>query len=151
MTALAPGVYIQEVNTGANVIQAEGTSTAGFAGFAHRSVHVGEAVAVNGWREYCRLFASDNQEPTPMALAVYGYFSNGGKRCWIANTGKPGDYGSPSPRTGIHRLEEVDDVAIVVAPGAASACRLRHSDEPLRKAQRPGRDLGCTPPSPEHQ
>jgi uncharacterized protein len=120
VTALAPGVYIQEVNTGANVIQAEGTSTAGFAGFAHRSVHVGEAVAINGWREYCRLFANDNQEPTPMALAVYGYFTNGGQRCWIANTGKPDDFGSPNPRSGIHRLEEVDEVAIVVAPGATS-------------------------------
>lgn len=120
MTALAPGVYIQEVNTGANVIQAEGTSTAGFAGFAHRSVHVGEAVAVNGWREYCRLFASDNQEPTDMALAVYGYFTNGGQRCWIANTGRPEDFGSPNPRSGIHRLAEIDEVAIVVAPGATS-------------------------------
>lgn len=120
MTALAPGVYIEEVNTGANVVQQVGTSTAGFAGFAHRTVHVGEAVAINGWREYCRLFASDNQEPTDMALAVYGYFCNGGQRCWIANTGKPGDFGSPSPRTGIHRLEEVDEVAIVVAPGATS-------------------------------
>jgi uncharacterized protein len=54
---LSPGVYIEEVDSGARPIEAVGTSTAGFAGVApNPDVLIGQAVAINNWTQFVRLF-----------------------------------------------------------------------------------------------
>jgi uncharacterized protein len=116
----SPGVYVEEVSGGTRPIGAVGTSTAGFVGTApDPSARTGEAVAVNSWSEFLRVFARPTDAPgTPLARAVYGFFHNGGGRCYVVNvaSGEPIG-GAGRRRSGIGLLEAVDEVAIVAAPG----------------------------------
>jgi hypothetical protein len=71
----SPGIYVEEVSGGARPIGAVGTSTAGFVGTApDRTARPNEAVAVNSWSDFVRIFASAESPPgTALARAVYGF------------------------------------------------------------------------------
>jgi hypothetical protein len=116
----SPGIYVEEVSGGARPIGAVGTSTAGFVGTApDPSARPNEAVAVNSWSDFVRVFAGTENPPgTALARAVYGFFDNGGGRCYVVNI--PADQpltGGGRRRSGLSLLEEIDEVAIVAAPG----------------------------------
>jgi hypothetical protein len=121
MSYMTPGVYVEEVPAGPRPIQAVGTSTAGFAGVAPRTAaHAGEAVAVNNWSEFVREFVDEGAAGTPLTHAVFGFFQNGGSRCYIVNIGTDRTIGGGgTARRGLQLLEEVDEVSIVAAPGYA--------------------------------
>ena len=84
-----PGVYVAEIPAGPRPIQAVGTSTAVFIGDARLpDAFVNQARAVNNWSEFLRRYTPDqNRKSTPLSNAVYGFFDNGGTRCFIVNTG----------------------------------------------------------------
>jgi len=125
----SPGVYIQEVSTGARPIQPVGTSTAGFLGVAPDSeASKNQAVALSNFTDFQKNFLPKNLAPdakipsNQLASAVWGFFENGGSRCYVVNVGNEG--GKPAPivgsareRKGINVLETIDEVAIVAAPG----------------------------------
>lgn len=116
-----PGVYVEEVPSGARPIGAVGTSTAAFIGVApDRRARLGDATAVNSWTEFVKYYVGEATETTDLANAVYGFFDNGGGRCYIVNTeeGQP-IAGGPRQRTGLRAIEAIDEVAIVAAPGYA--------------------------------
>jgi uncharacterized protein len=118
---MTPGIYIEEVSTGARPIAAVGTSTAAFLGVAPAAdAHLNEPVAVNNWSQFLREFVREDSKSTPLARAVFGFFNNGGGRCYIVNVG-PGNSiaGDALQRTGITCLEQIDEIAIVAAPGIA--------------------------------
>ena len=123
MTYMTPGVYVEEVSTGPRPIEAVGTSTAGFVGQAPKSgVHSHEAWAVNNWSEFMREFAEEGSSSTPLSHAVWGFFQNGGSRCYIVNVGEGQPIsGGSGRRKGLELLEEVDEVATVAAPGYTDA------------------------------
>lgn len=116
---MAPDIYIEEVSGGARPIQAVGTSTAGFVGEApDPTQHLNEAVAINNWSQFLRDFASEGSKSTPLSHAVYGFFQNGGSRCFVVNVGAGGALaGGGRSRVGLEVLEQIDEVAIVAAPG----------------------------------
>lgn len=116
---LTPGIYVEEVPGGARPIQAVGTSTAGFVGEApNPDARVNEAVAVNNWLHFVREFVTEGAASTPLSNAVYGFFQNGGARCYVVNVGAGGAIaGGGTRRAGLAVLEEIDEVAIVAAPG----------------------------------
>jgi phage tail sheath protein FI len=120
----SPGIYVEEVPSGARPIGAVGTSTAGFVGTApDPAARRDEAVAVNSWSEFLRLYASPQDAPsTALARAVFGFFDNGGGRCFVVNVA-PGDPigGGGRRRSGLAALEAIDEVAIVAAPGYTDA------------------------------
>lgn len=120
---MTPGVYIEEVSTGARPIQAVGTSTAAFVGVApNRNARSDVAVAINNWSQFLREFSTEGAGSTDLSHAVYGFFLNGGRRCFVVNIGDdPGLTGSGSRRRGVQLLEPVDEVAIVAAPGFTDA------------------------------
>lgn len=125
-SVMAPGVRMQEVSTGSRPIESVGTSTAAFLGVApDAGVRVHEAVAINNWMQFVRVFASkDGAKSTPLSQAVYGFFENGGRRCFVVNVGDKGNIAatvSKGKRQGLAALEEVDEVAIVAAPGFTDA------------------------------
>lgn len=119
----APGVYVEEVPSGARPIGAVGTSTAAFLGVApDPDARLGEAVPVNNWTEFCRIFAPEGSSGTYLSSGVYGFFSNGGGRCYVVNLGENGALaGGGAGKSGLQLLEAVDEVAIVAAPGYAGA------------------------------
>jgi phage tail sheath protein FI len=122
-TYLAPDVYVEEVPGGARPIEAVGTSTAGFVGVApNPKAHLNEAVAINNWTQFLREFVAEDSETTPLSSAVFGFFQNGGSRCFVVNVGPNQPIGGGGQkRTGLDLLEEIDEIAIVAAPGYTDA------------------------------
>ncbi|QRN98998.1 phage tail sheath family protein [Archangium violaceum] len=117
---LTPGIYVEEVSTGAKPLEAVGTSTVGFVGRApNPGVRQHEAVLIRNWSEFLKVFAQGKDvKSTPLALAVYGFFQNGGTRCFVVNIGDGQRLaGGVQRREGLDVLREVDEVAIVAAPG----------------------------------
>ncbi|MSP92901.1 MAG: phage tail sheath family protein [Myxococcales bacterium] len=137
-TYLSPGVYVEEVDRGTKPLEMVGTSTVAFLGECTVGP-VNETIFCTNWSQFTKHFG-DFQNSEYLAHAVYGFFNNGGARCYIVNVGnwdeiskqdpkdgKPkfaskaalyiGSDNGPGTRTGLKALEDVDDVNIVAAPG----------------------------------
>jgi uncharacterized protein len=116
---LAPDVYVEEVPGAARPIQAVGTSTAGFVGVApNDTAHVNEAMGISNWAQFTREFVRDGDASTPLSHAVFGFFQNGGTRCYVVNVGSSGDIsGGGQERRGLDVLDSIDEIAILAAPG----------------------------------
>jgi phage tail sheath protein FI len=120
----APGVYVQEVPRGVRPIGTVGTSTAAFVGLAqNRTAGRGRAVPVNNWTEFASTFlVEDDASSTPLVRAVYGFFANGGGRCYVVNLAEDEPIaGGARGRSGLRLLEPIDEIAIVAAPGYTDA------------------------------
>lgn len=120
---LTPGIYVEEVPSGPRPISAVGTSTAGFVGVApDTGAFRNEARAINNWAQFVREFVPEDGKSTDLSHAVYGFFQNGGRRCFVVNAGSEDAIaGGGSERRGIDALEAVDEVAIVAMPGQSDA------------------------------
>ncbi len=87
---LSPGVYIQEVDSGPRPIQGVGTACAAFVGFAPAGPPNTPSLVTN-WSQYVETYGdldeSGRRNPhmpgAYMSHAVYGYFLNGGGRCYV--------------------------------------------------------------------
>jgi len=84
---LSPGVYVEEVDRGSKPIEAVGTNTVGFLGESMMGP-VNQAVLVTNWTQFVKTFG-DFTQSTFLAHAIYGFFNNGGSRCYIVNVGAP--------------------------------------------------------------
>jgi len=117
---LSPGVYVEEVDAGPRPIEAVGTSTAGFVGTApNPDARVDEAVAINNWSQFLREYVRDGDKGTDLANAVYGFFLNGGSRCYVVNTKADGAIAGKG--RGLDALAAIDEIAIIAAPGRTDA------------------------------
>jgi phage tail sheath protein FI len=97
-----------------------GTTTAGFVGLApDAGAHLDEAVPIGNWSQFVREFADDATDGTPLANAVYGFFLNGGSRCYVVNTGAKGAIAGKGK--GLDLLNSIDEIAMIAAPGATDA------------------------------
>jgi phage tail sheath protein FI len=89
---LAPGVYVEEIDTGNKPIEGVSTSTAGMLGVTERGP-VNVPILITGIGEYTRWFGErlnvlDFSDPNTghhcyLPHAVEGFFTNGGKRVFI--------------------------------------------------------------------
>jgi phage tail sheath protein FI len=148
---LAPGVYVKEEPSAVRPIAGVGTSTAAFIGVSPDTVQIpvkanpafdaskavsetnspsiNEAfalVAAAGEVRLCTTFSeftgafggfSTDAGQSLLAHAVYGFFNNGGTRAYVVReTTEAALAGSALPK-----LEAIDEVAIVAAPGIVSA------------------------------
>lgn len=135
----APGVYVQEVPSGARAIGQVSTSIAGFVGVApDNDALVGEIRVLDNWTQFVDQYVGNAAEGTPLSNAVYGFFSNGGSRCYVVNIGAGGSLtGTASAPNGITLFEAVDDISMVAAPGYATAeayaALQEHVEHPLRQ------------------
>jgi phage tail sheath protein FI len=120
---LTPDVYVEEVPGGPRPIQAVGTRTAAFIGQAPLAgERVGEARAINNWSEFKRDYVKDSRPASnTLANAVWGFFMNGGSRCFIVNTPDANPILSGNDPGGLTALAAEDEVAIVAAPGRTDA------------------------------
>lgn len=122
---LSPGVYIEEVPGASKPIEAVGTSTAAFIGEGKKGP-VNQVVFCPNWSTFTKNFG-DFKDSGHLAHAVYGFFNNGGARCFVLNVGlgdvekRPARFigadNGPGERTGLHLLEETEEIALVIAPG----------------------------------
>lgn len=87
---LSPGVYVEEVDSGPRPIEGAGTATAAFVGFAPAGP-ANRPVLVTNWTQYVDTFGSLEEggrrnphvDGAYLSHAVYGYFLNGGGRCYV--------------------------------------------------------------------
>ncbi len=130
-----PGVYVEEVPSAIKPIAGVGTSTAAFIGIsaditaawdpktktgmpvnatggAYTQAAALTPKAVNSWTEFTQSFGDIQQANQYLAQAVFGFFNNGGTRCWVTRVSNAGD----DLTQALAHLESVDEVAIVAAP-----------------------------------
>src|SRR2546427_3454962 len=100
-TYLTPGVYVEEVQSGARPIEGVGTAVAAFVGFAERGPFHTPTLVTN-WDQYTQLFGGFT-ENTYLAHAVYGYFSNGGGTAYVVRIGGPAEGTSGQAADGARR------------------------------------------------
>lgn len=113
----APDIYVEEVATGPRPIGAVGTSEAAFVGRApNLGAYLNEPRALNNWSEFMREFGGDKPKSTDLSHAVFGFFQNGGTRCFAVNIGD-----AKTLSAGLAALEALDEVSIVAAPGFSDA------------------------------
>lgn len=92
---LSPGVYVEEVDRGPKPIEGVGTAMPVFVGFSEKAQLVeqidgetitsdvmGKAQLVTNWTQYVERFGNF-VEGAYMPHAIYGYFMNGGNRCYV--------------------------------------------------------------------
>ncbi|NWF69245.1 MAG: phage tail sheath family protein [Chloroflexi bacterium] len=90
---LSPGVYVEEVDKGTKPIESVGTAVAAFVGYTERASDVqngqtvsllGKPTLVTNWSQYVQKFGGF-VDGIYLPDAVYGYFANGGGRCYIVS------------------------------------------------------------------
>jgi phage tail sheath protein FI len=123
---LSPGVYVEEIEIGAKPIEGVSTSTVGFVGMAEKGEDDKPALITN-WGQFTEKFGRYTTTQPYLAPAVYGFFANGGGRCFVVKVkdgAADGDYvgtdGGPGKRTGLQAFNEIDEVNIVCIPGVTS-------------------------------
>jgi hypothetical protein len=124
---LSPGVYVEEVDRGTKPLEMVGTSTVGFIGECSIGP-TNQPVFCTNWSQFSKVYG-DFQHSEYLAHAVYGFFNNGGGRCFVLNVGTDwsqyaskaalyiGSDNGPGTRTGLKAFEDVDEINIVVAAG----------------------------------
>lgn len=84
---LAPGVYVEEFDSGVKAMEGVSTSTAGFIGLAQRGPTVGKPVLVTSYGEFQRVFGgylpSSFKEQRYLAYSVEQFFNNGGSSAYV--------------------------------------------------------------------
>lgn len=85
---LAPGVYVEEFESGPRPMEGVSTSTAGFVGMAQRGAVIGSPELVTNISDFKRIFGgylpeSVYHEHRYLAYAVEQFFVNGGARAYI--------------------------------------------------------------------
>jgi phage tail sheath protein FI len=124
---LAPGVYVEEVPSAIKPIAGVGTSTAGFVGVSadipdnqmpekpgggnYSQADAQDPQPINNWEEFKQKFGDFQAANEYLAHAVYGFFNNGGTRCWVNRVTTVDDVDDA-----IDKFQDIDEIAIVSAP-----------------------------------
>lgn len=136
-TYFTPGVYVEEVSSGVAPIVGVGTSTAGFIGIitlapatddgAAQTIPTAESEVklCTNFSEFKKFFGdfSTNSGQSILAHAVYGFFRNGGTRCFVTWVAEEANLDAA-----LDKFEAIDEIAIVAAPGVTSKTALAKID-----------------------
>src|SRR5215510_5392421 len=141
----SPGVYVLEVPSAAAPIAGVGTSTAGFVGLVTNEVvmpfkpgrpldpnHIvpedrypiapaNEPQLITNWEEFKKSFGNVQDANRVLANAVYGFFNNGGTRCWVTRVTSLMEDTTHTPAVdpvavALAAFEAIDEIAIVAVP-----------------------------------
>jgi phage tail sheath protein FI len=134
-----PGVYVEEVPSAIKPIAGVGTSTAAFIGVSDDTAGAWDPVKkagmplntagqpytqaaalipqpLNSWTDFTQSFGDIQSLNQYLAQAVYGFFNNGGTRCWVTRIASTADTLAADLDQALQKLESIDEVAIVAAP-----------------------------------
>lgn len=144
---LTPGVYVEEVPSAVKPIVGVGTSTAGFIGAVADDVDMplmpgrtgrkannqrepadfyplaaaGAPQLITGWEQFKNTFGDIQAGSSMLAHAVYGFFNNGGGRCYVTRVSPGGeDDLDGSLIAALEGFKAIDEIALVAIPGAIS-------------------------------
>lgn len=80
---LHPGVYVEEIPSGAKPIEGVSTSVAALVGYTTEGP-IGEATLVHGWDEFKAAFGEIHSDTDHLGLAAFNFFLNGGRDAYVA-------------------------------------------------------------------
>lgn len=80
---LHPGVYVEEIPSGAKPIEGVATSIAAFIGYTTKGP-IGEAQLIHKWDDYVDAYGGIQSESDAMGMAVNAFYLNGGTDTYIA-------------------------------------------------------------------
>ena len=80
---------------------------------------VNKAQLITSWTGFKEKFGDFQPHNKILAHAVYGFFDNGGNRCWVVRVEDPADVGNV--RVGLEAFEKIDEIAMVLVPGSQDA------------------------------
>lgn len=78
---LSPGVFIEEVSSGQNVVQSVSTSNVGAIGFTPQGP-TDKATLVTSFQQFSRIFGADNRNSLAVK-SIAAFYANGGKRAFF--------------------------------------------------------------------
>ena len=121
----SPGVYVEEVPSAVQAIAGVSTSTAGFIGIAPDQIELPRepytiptpagvprlCTSFSDFRRHFGDFSLDIGHNT-LTHAVYGFFSNGGIRCFVVRIADAGQI-----EAALAALAAIDEISLVAAPG----------------------------------
>lgn len=91
---LTPGVYMEEIDSGPKPIQGVATAVAALIGFTERAGPpndpgklLNKAELVTNWNQYVEKFGGIIPDAY-LPHAVFGYFNNGGQRCYVISVAR---------------------------------------------------------------
>jgi len=110
----APGIYVEEIPSGAPAIQGVETSTAAFVGVASGERPTNEIVSISSLVEAQRYIGGRDEKLFPtFQMAIRSFFANGGARALIVNAAHEGgayeDEGVPLLPEALDALGEAND------------------------------------------
>ncbi|MBW4423085.1 MAG: phage tail sheath subtilisin-like domain-containing protein [Nostoc desertorum CM1-VF14] len=117
-----PGVYVKEAPSVSRPITGVGTTIAAFIGSAPKPPTDPKEVLkpVNNWGEFKKYFGDtvdddkgDNNKNV-LANAVFGFFYNGGTRCWVAHV--PDLKVSQDFQKALDSFKAIDEISLVAVP-----------------------------------
>lgn len=130
----SPGVYFEAKLPLSRPIRGVGTSTAGFIGVVAATVTMpdkpdgsgttytladeGKEILVTSWNEFITNFGEPQAGNSYLAHAVFGFFDNGGTRCYLIRASS-GDLANITGELEI--FAGIDEIAIVAVPGGSHA------------------------------
>lgn len=137
---LSPGVFVEEVTSGSSPVTGVSTTTAAFVGSVLDGVDMGpipgggegetyeltpagEPQAVTNWEEFKAAFGDFHANNITLAQAVFGFFNNGGTRCWIVrvNSAISDESYGQDVQLALAELTAIDEISLVSVPGSVDA------------------------------
>jgi uncharacterized protein len=158
---LAPGVYVEEIDTGAKPIEGVSTSTAGMVGFTERGP-VDVPILLTSYGDFTRWFGGrlplDFRGLRFLPHAVEGFFTNGGKRLYltrvVSSAALPAEAGLfrrddvANISTALLRAEAEGSTSIyTLAPSPGSPVSVRVGDGSLAEYRQTTASAAAVPPN----
>jgi phage tail sheath protein FI len=111
---LHPGVYIEEIPSGAKPIEGVSTSVAALVGYTTAGP-IGEPTLVHSWDDYKAAFGEIQSEQDELGIAAFNFFLNGGRDAYIARLAKGALTASlPEPKVVGRDDGEAEDTNVLV-------------------------------------
>jgi hypothetical protein len=101
-----PGLFVMVLGDGREV---EGTE-------AYPLAPAGQPQLITSWGQFKNSFGDFQEGNATLAHAVYGFFNNGGTRCWVTRIA--GAVEKTDVEKALAQLEAIDEIALVAVPGA---------------------------------
>ena len=76
-----------------------------------------EAQLITAWARFTEKFGGFQPHNKTLAHAVYGFFNNGGNRCWVVRVEDVTDPGTVTTG-GLEKFEKIDEITMVLVPGS---------------------------------
>lgn len=117
---LHPGVYIEEVPSGAKPIEGVSTSVAALIGYTTEGP-IGEPTLVHSWDDFKSTFGEIHSETDHLGLAAFHFFLNGGRDAYVARLAQNAETSALAAGAMPGRAGGAADATNVLSVTAASA------------------------------